>query len=354
MLQDDAVTSAKIADNTIVNANINSSAAIAYSKLNLATSITTSDLATGITTTHGLGSASTPSITFTGDTNTGIFSPTADTIAFTEGGTEAMRIDSSGNVGIGTSPSSRLHTLTSSGANILTVEASAISQSAVVSLVTNASTPGQAILYMGRSGAITDGQVGYDPNNNFLYFYTNNVERMRINSSGNVQFAGNIGLGGTTPTTSGTGISFPATQSASSDANTLDDYEEGTFSPIIVTGFTGTAVYHPTANVGRYTKIGNRVYVNASVEISSGITGSAGLLQYGGLPFTSSSTTSSGFYFYYNRNWASGGTGSFYMTMNPSNTTFYITATNGQAVSGNNASFSLLGNAFQFQGFYEV
>jgi hypothetical protein len=120
MLQDDAVTSAKIADNTIVNANINSSAAIAYSKLNLATSIansdisssaaiaysklnlatsiTTSDLATGITTTHGLGSASTPSITFTGDTNTGIFSPTADTIAFTEGGEEAMRIDSSGNL----------------------------------------------------------------------------------------------------------------------------------------------------------------------------------------------------------------------------------------------------------------
>jgi hypothetical protein len=45
MLQDDAVTSAKIADNTIVNANINSSAAIAYSKLNLGTSITSSDLA---------------------------------------------------------------------------------------------------------------------------------------------------------------------------------------------------------------------------------------------------------------------------------------------------------------------
>jgi hypothetical protein len=44
------------------------------------------------------GSASTPSITFTGDTNTGIFSPAADTIAFAEGGTESMRIDSSGNL----------------------------------------------------------------------------------------------------------------------------------------------------------------------------------------------------------------------------------------------------------------
>jgi hypothetical protein len=56
--------------------------------------------ATGVAT-FSAGTVSAPAITTTGDTNTGIFFPAADTIAFTEGGTESMRIFSSGGVSVG-------------------------------------------------------------------------------------------------------------------------------------------------------------------------------------------------------------------------------------------------------------
>jgi hypothetical protein len=52
--------------------------------------------------TFSAGTVALPAITTTGDTNTGIFFPAADTIAFTEGGVESMRIDTSGNLLLGT------------------------------------------------------------------------------------------------------------------------------------------------------------------------------------------------------------------------------------------------------------
>ena len=65
---------------------------------------------------NGLGAVGTPSYTFTGDLNTGIYSPAADTLAFVEGGVEAMRINSSADVGIGTSsPAGRLTVASATG-----------------------------------------------------------------------------------------------------------------------------------------------------------------------------------------------------------------------------------------------
>jgi hypothetical protein len=67
--------------------------------------------ATGVAT-FSAGTVSAPAITTTGDTNTGIFFPAADTIAFTEGGVESMRIDSSGNLSIGSASLSTVRLVT--------------------------------------------------------------------------------------------------------------------------------------------------------------------------------------------------------------------------------------------------
>jgi hypothetical protein len=121
-----------------------------------------------------------------------------------------------------------------------------------------------------------------------LQFFTSLSEQVRIDSIGNVTLQKNISVGGATPTTSGTGITFPATQSASTSANTLDDYEEGTWTPTIEgTTLAGTATYS-TRN-GRYTKMGRVVQIECYVQWSAG-TGTGNLL-ITGLPFTSASAS---------------------------------------------------------------
>jgi len=96
-------------------------------------------------------------------------------------------------------------------------------------------------------------------------------------------FATTIGVGGATPAASGSGISFPATASASSGANTLDDYEEGSWTPVISDG-TNNATMHG-ANGGTYIKVGKLVFIGAYVVQSSG--GSvSGAIRITGLPFT--------------------------------------------------------------------
>lgn len=99
-------------------------------------------------------------------------------------------------------------------------------------------------------------------------------------------FPNTIGVGGATASASGAGISFPASVSASTDPNTLDDYEEGNWTPV-VTSSSGT-ITTVGAVVGRYTKIGRQVTVWARVAITNNGTG-AGYIIIGGLPFIPSS-----------------------------------------------------------------
>jgi len=82
-------------------------------------------------------------------------------------------------------------------------------------------------------------------------------------------------------------IKFPATQNASIDVNTLDDYEEGTFTPTIF-GVTSAGVGTYTSQGGFYTKIGN--VVNFSTYIVWTAHTGTGSMRVGGLPFTARNT----------------------------------------------------------------
>tara|TARA_Y100000114_G_scaffold93471_1_gene86862 strand:+ start:26 stop:802 length:777 start_codon:yes stop_codon:yes gene_type:complete len=106
-------------------------------------------------------------------------------------------------------------------------------------------------------------------------------EAMRIDSNGHLILKKNLALDMTTSD----GIDFGA---AGSSANTLDDYEEGNWTPTLTStsGVTKTAA---TGNLGRYTKVGNIVNATGTVQWN-GTETLSGLVAVGGLPFTSVNT----------------------------------------------------------------
>jgi len=106
-----------------------------------------------------------------------------------------------------------------------------------------------------------------------------NTPRITINTSGNIKNWGSISVGNVTPTTSGIGITFPATQSASSDANTLDDYEEGTWTP---TDGSGAGLSF-TVTGAQYVKVGQMVTATAIFSYPS--TANTLSCSINGLPF---------------------------------------------------------------------
>lgn len=153
------------------------------------------------------------------------------------------------------------------------------------------------------------------------------------------------------------GITFPATQSASSDANTLDDYEEGTFTPTVFgSTVAGTTTYNSSSTYGRYVKVGQWVFVEACVTWSTS-SGASGGAQIGGLPFTVANFTNhfpTGTLGYYNYGSSGGWQNSFQSLLLAPNTTtgfLYYSASN----NASNTTVAILnsgGGQIYFNAYY--
>jgi hypothetical protein len=210
--------------------------------------------------------------------------------------TERLRIDSAGDVGIGTDgPITKFHVvesaLTSAGTStgdIATFENDGNSNLNLIGSTANTS----AILFSDTTRA--RGLIRY--NHGAVYTGTDTMEfavngastKLTIRADGDIRVdSGNLIIG-----TAGKGIDFSAqtaTATGTTTAELLDHYECGTWTA----GFTaasGTITIHTSYNLMRYTRIGRLVHVQGNAVISS-VSTPSGLLTLTGLPFTVNNNT---------------------------------------------------------------
>ena len=229
-----------------------------------------------IDATSGIPAISIPdSIIHSGDTNTKIRFPAADTISLETAGTEASRIDSNGYLGLHITDPHLYYSKT------LVVGAETEGDGGGITIKGSSSHTNYLMFADSNSGAARyDGYVGYSHGNQKLYLGTAGSPRADIDSSGNLSITnGNLVIA-----TSGKGIDFSAAGNAGGmSSELLDDYEEGTFTPTVTTS-SGSIAVNGTYDVLSYTKIGRLVHVTGQIVFTP--TNPSGNLDINGLPFT--------------------------------------------------------------------
>ena len=196
-----------------------------------------------------LGSASAPSLTFTGDPNTGIYSPGADQVAVATSGAGRLFIDSSGNIGIGvSSPGDRLHVVGPT-AGISARFSDGVNATLAISHPSNGKT----------KVADYGGNYGFELASSSVNFLTAGSERMRLDSSGRL------------------GVGTSAVGSYSTYGNKLVVYGTGTDGPgmTIATGATDTgSIYFANGTTGNQTYRGSVQYAHSVDALLFGVAAS--------------------------------------------------------------------------------
>jgi hypothetical protein len=273
----------------------------------------------GVMALAGAGTAAAPIFAKSDDLDTGVFFPAADTVAVTASGVERMRITGAGNVLIGTS------TATSASGNAqldVNFPYTGIGSNVDVCVARFAgdflqrpyvaihqahngnydATGGPSLRFTtsdsevpGREVARIEADIPSDGVNNNLSISVNNdtalTERIRIEAAGEIIFNNassseivrtvNTGAYLRMAASSG-GIQFNGDTAA---ANALNDYEEGTWTPSFESSNGNATVSDYNIRQGRYTKVGNLVYILFSVGASFTSVGT-GDIWITGLPFT--------------------------------------------------------------------
>jgi hypothetical protein len=191
-------------------------------------------------------------------------------------------------------------------------------------------------------------------NNSILGNYTGNQDGLDIRTSNkyivisdgvgyrhlSMYDGGTVALASAVPV-AGTGITFPATQNASSNANTLDDYEEGTWTPVPTPGSGSITAY---TSSGNYTKIGRSVIISGQVTLTT-VGTAAGVLNINSFPFAFANFTERPGYSLVREDAA---TGVYYALFGNSNATTSVitTFTNSAVVWTNGYRYSF---AFAYQ-----
>jgi hypothetical protein len=270
-----------------LDSNFATTITLGNTAIQLGNTVTTLNNMTLANVTISSGTSNLASTSISNGTSNVTVNSSGGNISMATNGTTAVTIDTSQNVGIGTaSPAVKLDVRQSSASDL---QLSLYNNNAGVyasSIKLNADNATGSYYNAIQSYNATTGQwqIGGAGSSSTIVFGTGSsfTERARVNAYG-------IGLGGAIPS-SGTGIAFPATQSASSDANTLDDYEEGTFTPSYSLA-SGSITFASGPN-GKYTKIGN--LVTATVYLfTNTVSSPSGRFQITGYPFTFNSSVQS-------------------------------------------------------------